>query len=63
MCRRYGDRKLLVSPTLIRIGLDKEKADPYYIAAYLSSAEGKAMLDGCRSGKVLRYCTQRVKGV
>ena len=30
-----GDRKLLVSPTLIRIGLDKEKADPYYIAAYL----------------------------
>ena len=33
-----GDRKLLVSPTLIRIGLDK----------------GKAMLDGCRSGKVLR---------
>lgn len=49
MCRRYGDRKLLVSPTLIRIGLDKEKADPYYIAAYLSSAEGKAMLDGCRS--------------
>ena len=32
----------------------KEKADPYYIAAYLSSAEGKAMLDGCRSGKVLR---------
>ena len=49
-----GDRKLLVSPTLIRIGLDKEKADPYYIAAYLSSAEGKAMLDGCRSGKVVR---------
>ena len=36
-----GDRKLLVSPTLIRIGLDKEKADPYYIA-------------GCRSGKVVR---------
>ena len=49
-----GDRKLLVSPTLIRIGLDKEKADPYYIAAYLSSAEGKAMIDGCRSGKVVR---------
>lgn len=49
-----GDRKLLVSPTLIRIGLDKEKADPYYIAAYLSSEEGKARLDSFRSGKVLR---------
>ena len=61
MCRRYGGQKASVSPTLIRIGLDKEKADPYYIAAYLSSAEGKAMIDGCRSGKVVRIL--HTKGV
>ena len=37
-----GDRKLLVSPTLIRIGLDKEKADPYYITSFVSRGKGYA---------------------
>lgn len=55
VCAEYlGDRKLLISSTLIRIEFDREKADPYYITAFLSSAEGKDRLDECRSGKVIR---------
>ena len=38
-----GDRKLLVSPTLIRIGLDKEKADPYYCGlSFIGRGKGYA---------------------
>ena len=48
------DGDVILSTTDKNFKVVCEKADPYYIAAYLSSAEGKAMLDGCRSGKVLR---------
>ena len=48
------NRTLVVSANLIRIELDTDKADPYYIAAYLSSEEGRKNLSGYYKGKILK---------
>lgn len=48
-----GDQKILANGNLYIIRLDTEKVDPYYLAAFLNSPDGKELLARASKGSVI----------